>query len=210
MTFTPDDLAFDSIAAPLPESSGSTSRTEAPALMSASAWVCMVEALPLALSTLTSLAGRPAAANACFRYGASYWTYRVDVVVSGRSTPTRPLPCAASPVSCFMVEKSDLNSAALLCGIAMGVDADGDDVDVEVVVDELHPETTSPNERTAPVSATDLRADPIRFPSLWSFTPNNLDPYRCTVAFIRNSTRVSLSNCDELDRRVDVRKLPSS
>src|SRR5664279_4481183 len=33
-------------------------------------------------------AGLPAAANACFRYGASYWTYRVEVVVSGRSTPT--------------------------------------------------------------------------------------------------------------------------
>jgi len=109
-----------------------------------------------------------------------------------------------------MVEKSDLNSAALICGIATDLDADGDGVVVDVVVDELHPETTSPNERTAPVSATDLLAVLIRFPSLWSLTPSNLDPYRCTVAFIRNSTRVSLSNCNESDLQVDVRHLPRS
>src|SRR5674476_451227 len=144
MTFTPAATAFASIAAPLPGSSGSTNRTEAPALMSASACVCMVDALPLALSILKLLAESPAASNACFRYGASYWTYRVDVVVSGRSTPTRPLPCAANPVNCFMSAKSDLKSAALICGTA--VDAFEDVAVEEDVVDELHPEaaTTSP------------------------------------------------------------------
>src|SRR5665811_2160220 len=150
ITFTPAALAFDSIAAPLPGSSGSTSRTEAPALMSASACVCMVDALPLALSILKLLEESPAAAKACFRYGASYWTYRVDVVVSGRSTPTMPLPCEASPVSCFMSAKSDVNSVALIWGTAADVlgvaDAVGEDV-----VDELHPETatTSPKESSA-------------------------------------------------------------
>src|ERR1035437_9654227 len=170
ITSTPAALAFDSIAAPLPESSGSTRRTEAPALMSASAWVCMVEALPPALSTLMSAAGRPAAAKACFRYGASYWTYRVDVCVAGRSTPTTPLPCAANPVSCYMLEKSDLNSGALICGTA--VDAtDVVVVGVDVVVDDLHPEPTSPHEGTAPVSATDLPSVPIKFPSLGDSAP---------------------------------------
>src|SRR5450759_5326779 len=167
MTLTPADLAFDSIAAPLPGSSGSTSRTEAPALMSASACVCMVEALPLALSILKLLEESPAASNACFRYGASYWTYRVDVVVSGRSTPTMPLPCAANPVSCFMSAKSALNFAASICGTATDAFAD---VAVEVdVVDELHAEaeTTSPNASKALVSATDLRAVPIDFSFRW-------------------------------------------
>jgi hypothetical protein len=69
-----------------------------------------------------------------------------------------------------MLEKSDLNSVALICGTA--VDAtDVVVVGVDVVVDELHPETTSPNESTAPVSATDLRAVPIKFPSVGDSTP---------------------------------------
>jgi hypothetical protein len=63
-----------------------------------------------------------------------------------------------------MLEKSDLNSEALICGMA--TEADGEDDGVDVVVDELHPETTSPNESTAPVSATDLRAVPIDIPSI--------------------------------------------
>src|SRR5674476_915003 len=149
MTFTPAALAFDSIAAPLPGSSGSTNRTEAPALMSASACVCMVEALPLALSILNLAAESPAASKACFRYGASYWTYRVDVVVSGRSTPTMPLPCEANPVNCFMSAKSAVKSTALICGTAA---ADADVFVEDGVVDELHAET----ETTSPVSYTHL------------------------------------------------------
>ncbi len=71
MTLTPFDAALASIAAPLPESSASTSSTAAPAVMSASAWVCIVSALPCALSILNWSADRPAASNACVRYGAS-------------------------------------------------------------------------------------------------------------------------------------------
>jgi hypothetical protein len=65
-----------------------------------------------------------------------------------------------------MLEKSDLNSEALICGMAPDADGVDDGVVVDVVVDELHPETMSPNESTAPVSATDLRAVPIDFPSI--------------------------------------------
>src|SRR5664280_1458814 len=183
MTFTPAALAFDSIAAPLPESSESTSRTEAPALMSASAWVCMVEALPPAVSIWKLAAGRPAASNAFFRYGASYWTYRVDVVVSGSSTPTMPLPCEASAVSCFIAEKSDVKSVALIFTTVTDFLAAADVVAVEEdVVDELHPEaaTTSPKESSAPVSATDLRAVSIGFPFVV-----NLPIWPCSVSLHR-------------------------
>jgi hypothetical protein len=62
-----------------------------------------------------------------------------------------------------MSAKSDLKSAALSCGTA--VDALEDEVG-EDVVDELHAETTSPNESKAPVSATDFRVVPIDFPSV--------------------------------------------
>ena len=63
------ETALFSMAAPLPESSGSTSRTLAPWVMSASAWVCIVVALPWALSILNCV--NPAAWNALVRYGAS-------------------------------------------------------------------------------------------------------------------------------------------
>ena len=42
--------------------------------MSASACVCIVLALPWALSILNWSGESPAASNAFFRYGASYWT----------------------------------------------------------------------------------------------------------------------------------------
>jgi hypothetical protein len=64
-----------------------------------------------------------------------------------------------------MSEKLDVKSAALICGAAAAdVAADVDAVE-EDVVDELHPETTSPKESNAPVSATDLRAVSIDIPS---------------------------------------------
>ena len=71
MTSTPLDFALASMAAPLPESMASMSSTVAPWVMSASAWVCIVLALPWALSTLKSLAPSPAAWNALVRYGRS-------------------------------------------------------------------------------------------------------------------------------------------
>ncbi len=71
MTFTPFDVALASIAAPLPESSASTSNTVAPSVMAASACVCMVWALPCALLMMMSLDDMPAASNAFWRYGRS-------------------------------------------------------------------------------------------------------------------------------------------
>jgi hypothetical protein len=61
-----------------------------------------------------------------------------------------------------MSAKSAVKSAALICGTA----ADVFDVVEDGVVDELHAETTSPNESTAPVIAMDLRPVPIVFPSV--------------------------------------------
>jgi hypothetical protein len=65
-----------------------------------------------------------------------------------------------------MSAKSDLKSAALICGTA--VDAFDVVLVEEVVVDELHAEaeTTSPKESNAPVNATDFRAVPIDLPSV--------------------------------------------
>ena len=51
MVLTPFDFALASIAAPLPESSGSTSSTLAPFVIAASACVCIVCALPCAFCT---------------------------------------------------------------------------------------------------------------------------------------------------------------
>src|SRR3954452_20639291 len=110
MTLTPFDTALAAMAAPLPESSGSMIRTLAPWVMSASACVCIVAALPCALSILNCV--KPAPWNALVRYGASKETYRVDVVVSGSSTPTRPFPLVARSFSWAIAEKSLVNDAA--------------------------------------------------------------------------------------------------
>jgi hypothetical protein len=106
-------------------------------------------------------------------------------------------------VSFFIAEKSEVKSVALICGSATDVLAAAElVVGDEDVVDELHPETatTSPTESSAPVSATDLRAVSIVFPFVVN-SPKGPASYRYTVAFIRNRTGVSLSNCDEQERR---------
>ena len=59
------------MAAPLPESIGVDDQHGRPAVMSASAWVCIVVALPWALSTLNWLEVSPAAWKAWVRSGAS-------------------------------------------------------------------------------------------------------------------------------------------
>src|SRR6266571_2425535 len=64
-----------------------------------------VASTPWALSTLKSDVEYPAAAKAWVRYGASKLTYRVDEVVSGRMTPTSPLPAAVRPFREAMMEK---------------------------------------------------------------------------------------------------------
>src|SRR5438105_7122817 len=133
------------MAAPLPESRASMSSTLAPSVMSASAWVCMVLALPWALSTLKSLVVRPAAWKAFARYGASKLTYRAEVVVSGSNTPIFPFPCAASDLSWAMAEKSLVNDVAEMDAAAAVV---GVDAPVFVFVfDELQADRPIPNKR---------------------------------------------------------------
>ena len=121
------------------------SNTVAPALMSASACVCIVAALPWALSILNWSAVRPADSKAFLRNGASYWTYRVEVVVSGRRTPINPDPCDARPVSCCITAKSEVKSPAAIDG----TDAEDPGAVVFVVDDELHAARTVPSNRTA-------------------------------------------------------------
>ena len=123
------------MAAPDPVSIGSISSTEAPSVMSASACCCIVDTLPCALSILKSLDDSPAASNAFVRFGASYWTYRVDVVVSGSSTPILPLPCAARLCRVFITAKSAVNLVTSTWGTAPPPD---DDVLDEL--DELDPQ----------------------------------------------------------------------
>ena len=56
--------------------------------MSAVASLSWVASLPCALSMRNCEVVNPASVKACFRYGASKSTHRVDDVVSGRTTPT--------------------------------------------------------------------------------------------------------------------------
>src|SRR5258708_69376 len=102
MTLTPAAFASCSMCAPVPESSGSTTRTLAPLVIADWARLTWVASCPSAFWTVRSAAGRPAAANACFSSGVSNSTYRVEDTVSGRMTATLPLPAAAMDVSCDM------------------------------------------------------------------------------------------------------------
>ena len=82
--------------------------------MAASAWVCMVAALPWALSILKSSAVRPAASKALARYGRSKDSYRADVVVSGSRTAILPVPWDARSLSLDIAEKSAVNDVAVI------------------------------------------------------------------------------------------------
>src|ERR1700754_4216334 len=110
MTAPPCDLAYDSMCAPTPESSGSTTSTLAPLVMSDCASDSWVASEPRAFWITKSELDSPAAVKACFRYGASNSTYRVDDVVSGRITATEPLPALATDLSCDIAEKELLRS----------------------------------------------------------------------------------------------------
>src|SRR6202044_1342904 len=106
---TPFCSASFAIATPVGPSSGHTTRTLAPRLMSAVASLSWVASLPCALSMRYSDEVNPAAVKACLKYGASKSTHRVDDVVSGRTTPTcrllAPLvPAAASGLNWDIVE----------------------------------------------------------------------------------------------------------
>src|SRR5579862_1212600 len=104
MTLTPCDLAYVSICAPTPESSGSMIRTLAPLVMASWASESSVASLPCALTTENCDVDRPARARAWDRYGASNSVYRAEVTVSGRITATLPLPIGASGLSCDMAD----------------------------------------------------------------------------------------------------------
>src|SRR6516165_5462295 len=105
---TPFCWASFAIATPVGPSSGHTIRILAPRLMSAVASLSWVASLPCAFWIRNSDEVYPAAVKACFRYGASKSTHRVDDVVSGRTTPTcrllAPLvPAAASALNSDIV-----------------------------------------------------------------------------------------------------------
>src|ERR1700730_568324 len=106
---TPFCSASFAIATPVGPSSGQTMRILAPRLMSAVASFSWVASLPCALSMRYSDEVYPASVKACFRYGWSKSTHRVDDVVSGRTTPTcRPLaplvPAWASALNWVIVD----------------------------------------------------------------------------------------------------------
>src|ERR1700734_1670066 len=102
MTGTPWALAYDSMCAPTPESSASTTSTVAPLVMAVWASLNWVASLPSAFSPVYCVDLSPAFWKDSFRYGASNSTYRVDDTVSGRITVTLPLPLAARGLSVVM------------------------------------------------------------------------------------------------------------
>src|SRR3954464_15659075 len=85
MTFTPWDLAWDSIAAPEPESRLTSRMTLAPLVIACSACCCWVDLSPWAFWIVT---GTPAALNADVRSGRSAVSQRTDDFVSGSRTAT--------------------------------------------------------------------------------------------------------------------------
>src|SRR3974390_2169621 len=84
-------------------------RTLAPEVMAVWAWEYWVASLPCAFCTVKSDDERPAAVSACVRYGASNWTYRAELTVSGRRTATLPWPAAVSGFSSAIAAKVLLN-----------------------------------------------------------------------------------------------------
>src|ERR1700688_1376848 len=113
MSLTPFAAAACWIWVPTVLSSGAMTRTFAPWVMSAWASASSVASLPCALSILKSDELYPAIWKAFVRYGKSELTHRVDEVVSGRITPTRPLPAAAKGFSVAMAAKLTSNDETL-------------------------------------------------------------------------------------------------
>src|SRR6478735_6717462 len=183
------------MAAPDPVSIGSISSTEAPSVMSASACCCIVDTLPPALVILKSLDDSPAASKAFVRFGASYWTYRVDVVVSGSSTPTLPLPCAATLCKVFITAKSAVNLVTSTDGTAPPPD-DG----VLDELDELDPQlaAAAASARAAVTAATCFgrwcmqipllsgRADPTR---RWRWQASQAPEICKRMGFVHHTAR---------------------
>src|ERR1700730_16982467 len=94
--------------------------------MSAWASASSVASLPCALSILNSDALYPAIWKPFVKYGKSELTHRVDEVVSGMITPTRPLPAACKSFSVAMAARltpkdETLSLAATVAGDAVVV-----------------------------------------------------------------------------------------
>src|ERR1700728_2142020 len=104
--------------APTPESSGSMIRTLAPLVMSSWASESSVASLPCALTTEYCEGLSPAVASAWLRYGASNSVYRAEETVSGRMTPTLPLPKAARGFRVAIASKVRLRSPIEIDGTA--------------------------------------------------------------------------------------------
>src|ERR1700681_1052263 len=121
MSLTPFAAAAAWIWVPTVLSSGAMTRTFAPCVMSAWASASSVASLPCALSILNSDELYPAIVKALVRYGASAVTPRVDEVVSGMITPTRPLPAACRSFSVAIAEKLTSNEETVrLAGTTAG------------------------------------------------------------------------------------------
>src|SRR5919107_3102678 len=85
MTLTPCDFAWAAIAAPLPLSRLTSSRTLAPFVIACSACCCWVDLSP---SAFWMVASTPAALNAAVSSGRSAVSQRADDLVSGSRTAT--------------------------------------------------------------------------------------------------------------------------
>src|SRR5215213_3943278 len=91
MTLTPRDFAFDSMAAPEPESRFVSSSTFAPLVMACSACCCCADLSPCAFWIST---GTPRSSKAFCRSGRSAFSQRSEDFVSGSRTATF---CASPP-----------------------------------------------------------------------------------------------------------------
>src|SRR5229473_2547563 len=136
-------------------SSWPTTRTFAPCVMSAWACAIWVASLPCALSILNSDALYPAIWKAFVKYGVSELTHRVDEVVSGRRTPTRPLPAACRSFSVAMAEKLTSNEETLSDdGMVAG--------DAGVPPPPPHAITTNPTSDSVGTSFANLMVSPLK------------------------------------------------
>src|ERR1700694_3654037 len=123
MSLTPFEAASAWIWVPTVLSFGAMTRTFAACMMSACACASSVASLPCALSILNSDELYPAIWKAFVKYGRSELTQRVDEVVSGMSTPTRPLPAACKSFSVAMAEKLTSNDDTVRLGGTVAGDA---------------------------------------------------------------------------------------
>src|SRR5215472_9740249 len=187
---TPFCSASLAIATPVGPSSGHTIRILAPRLMSAVASLSWVASLPCALSMRNSAEVYPAAVKACFRYGWSKSTHRVEDVVSGRTTPTcrlvAPLvPAAASAlnmdiVGAMLTVKESMLTDGTAVEPAAADDAGAEDAGVDEV-DELDEDEqpAAVRARAAPRATQPSRGKrrnlPSRPPPLLS--PSVIPPY---------------------------------